>query len=207
MNDMTNKLRKIETRRVPHVARYQDLDALVHRFFSDGQITDTELNILGRLDNILTTEFRVAQEHFVTMDKSSPLYAKAQDLINYLYRCRNLIDAAHDKAKVYNALSEQEKKRFTERPIKSEPDVLNLTHIGTAGVALVKGLLTPMQRAAAQDSFDKRQIQPITPTERQQIEMRLDKALMAMNDKTPDSTRLNRLLGLRERIGLESRGR
>ncbi len=200
MANMKEVLKKIETPRVPHVARYHDLDALVNRFFSDGNISDLELAVLGKLDRILTAEFRVAYDYFSQMDKSSPLYGKASELIDYLYRCRNLIDAAHDKAKVYNALSETEKKRLVVRSRKSEPEVLDLSQLSKGGILLVKGLLSVKNRVAAQQSFERQEDLPITPKERQAIQIRLDRALEAMSGQTTDTKKMNRILGLRGRI-------
>lgn len=180
--------------RVAGLARYQDLDSLVTQFFSDGKITDAELKTLDRIDDILTDEFQVAQDYLSKMDPNAPLYDAAKELVNYLYRCRNLIDAAHDKAKVYNQLDEAEKRRMEERAEKKE--TLNLSHIGSAGIALVLGLMRPEQRLQAEESFSKRAVRVIAPAERAQIEQRLLQAMQALRTPQADVHKMNQILAL-----------
>ena len=69
-----NNLKEMANPRVRTLARYEDLDGLVNKFFSDGIITDIELSTLSKIDSILTTEFRVAQDYLAKMDEKSPLY-------------------------------------------------------------------------------------------------------------------------------------
>lgn len=180
--------------RVPGLARYQDLDSLVTRFFSDGKISTEELNVLNRIDDTLTAEFRVAQDYLSQMDSNSPMYGAAKELVNYLYRCRNLIDAAHDKAKIYNELGQDEKQRMTQR--EQQKETLDLSHIGRAGVALVLGLMRPDQRLKAEESFSRRAVREINPDERAAIEQRLVQAMQQMRTPQVDIHQMNYILGL-----------
>ena len=99
MDDIKELIDDIKNPKVSGISKFRDLDAMVKDYFSDGIITDKELMTLDRIDALLTNEFRVAQEHIAKMDKKSPSYGAAQELLNYMYRCRNLID----KCPIYQA--------------------------------------------------------------------------------------------------------
>lgn len=188
--------------KVSYAAKYQDLDALVQRFFADGEISALELKTLGRLDSLLTREFRVAQDYIGKMDKKSPMYAAAQELLTYMYRCRNLIDSAHDKAQVYHAVNEDKHKTKTiAEPVKEEKELLKIRHISRAGMLLMMSLMTEKQRMAAEQSFSEKEVAKLSPKEREEIRLNVVRAIAAIHDKQADSRRLNHILGLEHTRG------
>lgn len=188
---------------VSYAAKYQDLDALVQQFFADGDISASELKTLGRLDSLLTREFRVAQDYIGKMDKKSPLYAAAQELLTYMYRCRNLIDSAHDKAQVYHAINEDKQKTavMSAEPEKEEKKTLPIRNVSRAGAFLVMSLMTEKQRIAAEQSFSEKEVAVLSPQEREAIQLNIVRAISAIHDKQADSRRLNHILGLEHTRG------
>lgn len=203
-----NNLKEMANPRVRTLARYEDLDGLVNKFFSDGIITDIELSTLSKIDSILTTEFRVAQDYLAKMDEKSPLYKVGKDLVAYMYRCRTLIDKAHAKAKVCNSIEDEEERCRVvrvaqiqeERQEQERKEVLTLTNVGVAGTMLMLSLITPAQRMQAEESFSRKEVQKLSPEERQEIELRLVQAMQAMREGQINTTQLNRILNLgRER--------
>lgn len=193
---------EVRNPKVSYAAKYQDLDALVQRFFSDGEISDMELKTLGRLDALLTREFRVAQDYIGKMDKNSPMYSAAQELLTYMYRCRNLIDTAHDKAQLYHAMSD-DKQKTIEMPksLKDEKEVLTIRHVGMGGMFLLKGLISEQQRMEAERSFSEREVAMMSEQEREAIKLNIVRAISAIHDKQADSRRLNHILGLEHTRG------
>ncbi len=188
--------------KVSYAAKYQDLDALVQRFFADGEISALELKTLGRLDSLLTREFRVAQDYIGKMDKKSPMYAAAQELLTYMYRCRNLIDVAHDKAQVHHAVNEDKHKTKTiSEPVKEEKEPLKIRHISRAGTLLMMSLMTEKQRMAAEQSFSEKEVAKLSPKEREEIRLNVVRAIAAIHDKQGDARRLNHILGLEHTRG------
>ena len=189
--------------KVSYAAKYQDLDALVQRFFADGEISALELKTLGRLDSLLTREFRVAQYYIGKMDKNSPMYAAAQELLTYMYRCRNLIDAAHDKAQVHHAVNEDKHKPavMSVKPEKEEKKTLPIRHISRAGMLLMMSLMTEKQRMAAEQSFSEKEVAKLSPKEREEIRLNVVRAIAAIHDKQGDARRLNHILGLEHTRG------
>ncbi|MBR5129821.1 MAG: hypothetical protein IKV03_01160 [Alphaproteobacteria bacterium] len=194
-------LGEMKNPKVSYAAKYQDLDALVHRFFEDGQISLPELNTLNRLDTLLTRQFQVAQDYVSKMDKNSPLYAAAQDLLLHMYRCRNLIDSAHDKAQLYYHEKKQEKNNVAPKPIKEEPEVLTIRNVGKSGMFLMMSLMDEKQRINAERSFSEKEVKAMSPKERADIEENIVRAITAIHDKQVDSRRLNHILGLEHTRG------
>lgn len=194
MDDIKELIDDIKNPKVSGISKFRDLDAMVKDYFSDGIITDKELMTLDRIDALLTNEFRVAQEHIAKMDKKSPSYGAAQELLNYMYRCRNLIDAAHNKAKVYNELDDGQKKQLATH--QEEKTQLDLSGIGKKGVLLMLSLMTPAQRMAAERSFSTKNLHEISPAERIEIEMRIMQAIHAIRSKNTDAHYLNHILQL-----------
>ncbi|MBR4926836.1 MAG: hypothetical protein IKY98_00765 [Alphaproteobacteria bacterium] len=197
-------LKEMANPRVRTLARYEDLDGLINKFFSDGSITDAELNALSKIDSILTTEFRVAQDYLSKMDEKSPLYRVGKDLVAYMYRCRTLIDKAHAKAKICNSIEDEEERYRVvkaaqvqeERKEQEKKEVLTLTNVGTAGVMLMLSLITPAQRMQAEQSFSQKEVQKLSPKERQEIELRLIRAMQAMREGQINTAQLNQILDL-----------
>ncbi len=203
-----NNLKEMANPRVRTLARYEDLDGLINKFFSDGSITDAELGALSKIDSILTTEFRVAQDYLARMDEKSPLYGVGKDLVAYMYRCRTLIDKAHAKAKICHSIEDEEERYRViksaqiqeERQEQDKKEILTLTNVGTAGIMLMLSLITPAQRMQAEQSFSKKEVQKLSPKERQEIELRLIRAMQAMRDGQINTAQLNQILNLgRER--------
>lgn len=197
-------LKEMANPRVITLARYEDLDGLVHKFFADGSISDKELSDLSKIDSVLTTEFRVAQDYLAKMDEKSPLYKIGKDLVAYMYRCRTLIDKAHARAKICHATEDEAERRKIlevsqaqeERKEQERKEVLTLTNVGTTGMMLVLSLITPAQRMKAEESFSKKEVQKLSPKERQEIELRLLQAMQAMRDDQITTARLNQILNL-----------
>lgn len=203
---MTNDEMMIDEVRDPkvsYVAKYQDLDEMVQRFFSDGEISDMELKTLDRLDSLLTRQFRVAQDYIGKMDKNSPMYAAAQELLTHMYRCRNLIDGAHDKARVYHAMGDESKGAVaTSHTLEKEDEkVLSIRNISRAGTFLMMSLMTPQQRMAAEYSFSEKEVALMSPKEREELQLNVVRAITAIHDKQADSRRLNHILGLEHTRG------
>ena len=189
--------------KVSYVAKYQDLDELVQRFFADGDISDMELHILGRLDVLLTRQFQVAQNYVSKMDKNSPMYAAAQELLTHMYRCRNLIDVAHSKARVYHAMDDDKKKSddFSKKTVKEEKKVLSIRNVGRAGTLLMMSLMTKQQRMAAEQSFSEKEVAMLSPKERDEIQLNIVRAITEIHDKKADARCLNHILGLEHTRG------
>lgn len=188
---------------VSYAAKYQDLDELVQRFFADGDISDMELHTLGRLDSLLTRQFQVAQDYVGKMDKNSPMYAAAQELLTHMYRCRNLIDAAHDKAHLYQAMDVAQKKfvASSQASKKEEDDVLSIRNISRSGALLMMSLMTKRQRMAAEQSFSEKEVALMSPKEREEFQLNVVRAITEIHDKQADSRRLNHILGLEHTRG------
>jgi hypothetical protein len=189
---------EIRNLKVSYAAKYQDLDALVQQFFADSNIYDMELNTLGKLDALLTREFRIAQDYIGKMDKNSPMYAAAQELLTHMYRCRNLIDAAHDKAKVYHAIGDDKQKTSVvlPEPVKEEKEVLTIRNVSRGGMLLMASLNTEKQRMAAEQSFSEKEVAMMTPAEREEICLKVVRAIADIHENKADSRRLNHILGL-----------
>ena len=197
---------EVRNPKVSYVAKYQDLDEMVQRFFADGEISDMELHTLGRLDSLLTRQFRVAQDYIGKMDKSSPMYAAAQELLTHMYRCRNLIDAAHDKARVYHAVGDDKQKvveptKTVKTEETEEKDVLTIRNVSRAGTFLLMSLMTPKQRIEAERSFSEKEVALMSPKEREELQLNVVRAIAAIHDKQADSRRLNHILGLEHTRG------
>lgn len=189
---------EIRNPKVSYAAKYQDLDALVQQFFADSNISDMELNTLGKLDALLMREFRIAQDYIGKMDKNSPMYAAAQELLTHMYRCRNLIDAAHDKAKVYHAIGDDKQKTSVvlPEPVKEEKEVLTIRNVSRGGMLLMASLNTEKQRMAAEQSFSEKEVAMMTPAEREEICLKVVRAIADIHENKADSRRLNHILGL-----------
>lgn len=188
---------------VEELSRYQDLENLVKTVFMDEHVSDLELKVLGDIDALLVAEFYVAQESLNKMDQNSPMYAAAKELVTHLYRCRMLIDKAHDKAKVYNDLSHFEKERLKAAEMAKssvQKETLSLSNIGEKGMALMMGLMTPEQRIQAEQSFAKKQVRALSVAEREAIEQRVMAAIQSIRAGQTNAMQLNRILDLgRER--------
>lgn len=194
MTDVNQLLDEIRNPKVSVVSKFHDLDALVKEFFSDGVISGVELGTLDRMDALLTKEFRVAQEYIGKMDKKSPMYESAKYLLEYMYRCRNLIDAAHNKAKVYNELTQDQKKRVDSRHVKKEK--LDISGIDHDGMLLMMSLMTPENRMRAQQSFSKQEEEELSGRERSEITNRIIQAINFIHDKKMNARQLNQILQL-----------
>ena len=197
---------EVRNPKVSYAAKYQDLDEMVQRFFADGEISALELKTLDRLDSLLTRQFRVAQDYIGKMDKSSPMYAAAQELLTHMYRCRNLIDAAHDKARVYHAVGDDKQKvveptKTVETEETEEKDVLTIRNVSRAGTFLLMSLMTPKQRIEAERSFSEKEVALMSPKEREELQLNVVRAMTAIHDKQADSRRLNHILGLEHTRG------
>lgn len=197
---------EVRNPKVSYAAKYQDLDEMVQRFFADGEISAMELKTLDRLDSLLTRQFRVAQDYIGKMDKSSPMYAAAQELLTHMYRCRNLIDSAHNKAKVYHAMDDDKQKvveptKTVETEETEEKDVLTIRNVSRAGTFLLMSLMTPKQRIEAERSFSEKEVALMSPKEREELQLNVVRAIAAIHDKQADSRRLNHILGLEHTRG------
>ena len=203
---MTNDDMIIDDIRNPNVsyaAKYQDLDELVQRFFADGDISEFELKTLDRLDSLLTRQFQVAQDYIGKMDKSSPMYIAAQELLTPMYRCRNLIDSAHDKARVCHAMNDDKQKtvKISHVPVKEEKEVLTIRNVSRAGTFLLMSLMTPKQRIDAERSFNEKEVALMSSKEREELQLNVVRAITAIHDKQVDSRYLNHILGLERTRG------
>ena len=203
---MTNDDMIIDDIRNPNVsyaAKYQDLDELVQRFFADGDISEFELKTLDRLDSLLTRQFQVAQDYIGKMDKSSPMYMAAQELLTHMYRCRNLIDSAHDKARVCHAMNDDKQKtvKISHAPVKEEKEVLTIRNVSRAGTFLLMSLMTPKQRIDAERSFNEKEVALMSSKEREELQLNVVRAITAIHDKQVDSRYLNHILCLERTRG------
>lgn len=186
------------------LSRYQDLENLVKTVFMDNHVSDLELKVLSGIDELLVVEFYVAQDCLSKMDSSSPMYAAAKELVTHLYRCRILIDKAHEKAKIYNDLSHSDKERLQAAEMAKssvQKQTISLSNIGENGVALVMGLMSPEQRMQAEKSFAQKQVRTLSVDEREVIERRIMDAMHSIHAGKTNSAQLNRILDLgRERV-------
>ena len=75
-----------------------------------------------------------------------------------------------------------------------------MTNVGVAGTMLMLSLITPAQRMQAEESFSRKEVQKLSPEERQEIELRLVRAMQAMREGQINTAQLNQILNLgRER--------
>lgn len=192
--DDASILRDLEDPIVPGLARYQDLDEFISKVFLDGIVSDSELQTLERIDEILDSEYMVAQDLIAKMNPKSPMYGVAREMIQHLYRCRNLIDNAADKAKIYNELGDDEKERLERR--EREKDDLTVKVGSEAGMALLKSLMTPQQRIQAEQSFANKAVRALSAAEHEAIANRLNRVMGAMKETHLNAFQMNKMLCL-----------
>lgn len=186
-------LSELENPLVPGLARYQDLDEFISRVFLDGFVSQSELNTLNRIDEILDSEYMVAQDLISKMDSKSPMYAVAREMLHHLYRCRNLIDSAADKAKVYNELEKAEQELMERR--ERQKETLDIK-VSTGGLNLINSLMTPEQRIQAERSFAMKAMKTLNPVERETIAERLTRVMGAMKETKLNAFQMNKMLCL-----------
>lgn len=193
MVDNAGLLHQIENPRVQGLARYQDLDAFVSKVFSDGFVSSMELTVLKQIDDVLDSEYQVAQGIISKMEPSSPMYMVAKEMLNYLYRCRNLMDAAADKAKIYNELQEAERRLMEIRERQKETLDLKLC---SDGLALMQDLMTPQKRMQAEQSFSAKAMRALDPAEKEAISERLFHVMQTMRETHLNAFQMNKMLCL-----------
>lgn len=187
-------INELENPLVPGLARYQDLDEFISKVFIDGFVSGDELKSLERIDEILDSEYMVAQNLISKMDPKSPMYAVAKDMIHYLYRCRNLIDNAADRAKIYNEMTEEEKELMERRERQKES--LDIKVATAAGLDLIQSLMTPSQRIQAEQSFAAKAMKALSPAEHEAIAERLTRVMGAMRETKLNVFQMNKMLCL-----------
>jgi len=77
--------------------RYFDLIKRIDSFYADGIITDEELTRMGDMRGETLINYQVAQKLLKTMDPNAPDYGKLGELVDYLRRCWQTMDAAYDR--------------------------------------------------------------------------------------------------------------
>ena len=77
--------------------RYFDLIKRIDSFYADGVITDEELTRMGDMRGETLINYQVAQKLLKTMDPHASDYGKLSELVDYLRRCWQTMDAAYDR--------------------------------------------------------------------------------------------------------------
>lgn len=185
--------------RFPTLSRYRDLIAFVRSAFSDGIITDTELEQIEKVENDILLEYQVAADIFYRLPFSDPKKAAAGKLLNHLHRCNVFMNFAKNRAQMKH-FSENEKKpelMITENVVMDDSKILKISAT-VAQLNLLRNLQTPEQRIETELPKIRRDLARMNAEERSKYEAQLNSVIDQIahaNLEQVTSEELNRLLG------------
>lgn len=201
--------------RFPTLSRYRDLISFVRAAFSDGKISDSEMNQIEKVEHDILLEYQVAADVFDKMPSTAPQKAAAQKLLNHLHRCNVFMNFAKGQAKVKHDSErpsvENEKRQqdvVVERIVLDDNKVLKVGAT-VAQLNLLRELQTPRQRIDAELPKIRRDLARMSPEERAEYEAQINAIIDQIahaNLELVSVSELNQLLGF-ERYLEEERER
>ncbi len=194
--------------RFPILSRYRDLIIFVKAAFSDGVISDMEMEQISTIEKDILLEYQVAAEVFASMSFNAPHYNAAQKLLNHLHRCNVFMQFAYEQARLKRAIASGAtplpvRDMHREKIALTDNKIIQITAT-MAGINLLKELDTPKKRIEAELPQIRRNLAKLSPEERAEIEAKINAIIEQLKDRQLELLsvhELNRLIGLEQYLG------